>query len=153
HTKIGRDCRRKSFVFFVCFVVSLSAQRAAIPDAEALSAPTSQRLAAVHAAALHDGWAPQTAALRATAFRAYENDKLSAAQSWLDATRWAALLGQTEVEFVPRWAQAVQGAGVAHPNMPTRVETRARPLAAALRPPLQAWVIGDAGFSAEFFSV
>ncbi|MDP3069523.1 MAG: hypothetical protein Q8N18_04500, partial [Opitutaceae bacterium] len=126
---------------------------AQIPEAESLVPPAPARIASVHAAAQREGWAPQAALLRAAALRAYEHDKLDAAQAWLHLHRWAALLGQTEAEFVPRWIQAVQTARVGHPNMPRHYEARARPLATAVSPGLQAWLIGQAVFSAEFFAV
>lgn len=133
-------------------VRSVSAQPP-IPDPEALNPPTPQRLAAIHAAAQRDGWAPQSSSLRAAAFRAYEHEKPSAAIAWLNVHRWSALLGQSEAEFVPRWIQTIREARVGHSNMPTRYEMRARPLAASLTVPLQAWLLGNADFSAEFFSL
>ena len=125
----------------------------AVPEAEALAPPTPPRLAAIHAAAQRDGWAPQSAMLRSAAIRAYEREKYPAAEAWLNAHRWAVLLGTSTADFVPRWMEAVQAARVAHEGMPPRYELSARPLAAALPPDLQAWLIGNAGFSAEFFSL
>src|SRR5687767_6067900 len=96
---------RVARIFWLLLALSaaLGAQPAPISDAEALSPPTPQRLSAVHAAAQRDGWAPQSAMLRSAAFRAYEREKLPAAEAWLNAYRWSALLGQTEAEFLPRW--------------------------------------------------
>jgi hypothetical protein len=139
--------------WFLALAVGIHAQSLSIPDAEALYAPTPQRLSAIHASAQRDGWAPQSAALRSAAIRAYEREKLAAAQAWLNAYRWSALFGQTEAEFVPRWAQAVQGMKVAHANMARRYEGRQRPLAASVTPALQAWMFGHAEFSAEFLSL
>jgi hypothetical protein len=139
------------FVVFAC--APLIAQPPAIPEAEALNPPTTQRLTTIHAAAQRDGWAPQSASLRAAAFRAYEREKFPAAEAWLNAYRWSALLGQTEAEFVPRWMQSVQAMQVGHANMARRYETRLRPLAASLTPALQAWLFGNRAFSAEFFSL
>lgn len=141
------------FGFFLGIAGRLWAASLEIPESEALDAPTSQRLAAIHAAAQRDGWAPQRAALRAAAIRAYEREKLIAAEAWLNVYRWSALFGENEADFVPRWIQAVQSAQVAHANMATRYDPRSRPLAAALTPALQAWLIGHATFSAEFFSL
>ena len=128
------------------------AQTSVIPAAEFLNPPTAQRLGTVHASAQRDGWAPQRAALQTAAFTAYERGRLPAAEAWLNALRWAAVLGETEAEFVPRWLQAVQAARVGHANMDRQYETRARPLAAAVTPALQAWLFTNAAFSAEFFS-
>jgi hypothetical protein len=128
------------------------AQQPAIPESEALNPPTAQRLAAIHAAAQRDGWAPHAAPLRAAAIRAYEREKFSAAETWLNVYRWAGLWGQTEAEFVPRWMDAVNAARVGHPNMSTRYELRPRPLAASAAPPFQLWALNNAAFSAEFFA-
>jgi hypothetical protein len=133
--------------------VGLWAQPAGIPEVETLVPPTPQRLAAIQAAAQRDGWAPQRAPLRDAALRAYQQDKLPAAEAWANVYRWASLLGQNESEFVPRWIQAVQAAQAGHPNMAGHYETRARPLAAELSPALQAWMVGNPGFSAAFFGI
>src|SRR5688572_22285129 len=127
----------------------LFAQSAIIPDAEAFNPPTAARLAAIHGAAQRDGWAAQVAPLRAAAFRAYEQGKLPAAEAWLNAYRWSALFGQTEAEFVSRWAGSVRALGVGHSNMARNYETGTRPLGASVPPALQAWMFGDAAFSRE----
>ena len=138
---------------YLALACRLAAQAGSIPDAETVSVPTPARLATVQAAALRDGWSPQSAALRAAAFRAYERGQLAAGAAWLNVYRWSALFGEAETEFVPRWIAAVQSARVAHANMPARYEPRARPLAAIVSRDLQAWLVGDAKFSAEFFSI
>jgi hypothetical protein len=126
---------------------------AQIPDVETLNAPTPQRLAAIHAAAQRDEWASQGANVRAAALRAYQAEKLSAAEAWLNVYRWSALFSQSEAEFVPRWMDAVRAARVGHQNMPRSYEMQARPLSANLSPELQAWLIGNPGFSADFFTL
>ena len=131
----------------------LVAQPAVLPDAEALLPPTAQRLAAIQAAAQRDGWAPQTAGLRAAADRAYARDKIAAAEAWFLVYRWAELFGQPETVFVPRWVQAVEAANVAHPNMPRRYTPAPKPLGLALTPELQAWLVGNAAFSQAFFAL
>lgn len=140
---------RKGFLFLVAVAAPLAAQ---IPETEAIYAPTAGRLASIHAAAQRDGWAPQAAMLRTAAFTAYERDRLAAAEAWLNAFRWATLLGQTEAEFVPRWIQAVQAARAAHPNMPRNYDAPARPLAARISRETQAALFGNVTFSAEFFA-
>lgn len=130
----------------------LGAQSLAIPEPETASPPTLARLSALHAAAQRDGWNPHGAALRVAAFQAYERDKTMAAEAWLNVHRWAALFGQTEADFIGRWIPAVQAARAAHPNLPARYDLRPRPLAAALSPALQAWLVGNAAFSDEFFA-
>lgn len=141
------------FGFWVLLLAPLWGAPASIPEAEVLTVPGASRLGALHAAAQRDGWWPQRAALQAAAIRAYERDRLPAAEAWLNLLHWAEVFGETEAEFIPRWAEAVQSGRVGHANMPTQYATRARPLAASLSPALQAWLIGNAPFSAEFFEL
>ena len=143
---------RCRFIFLLSFAARLGAQ-SAIPESEALQPPTGARLAAIEAAARRDGWAPQTAMLHATAVRAYQLDQLRAAETWFHVYRWAALFGETEAHFVTNWIPAVNAAKVGHSNMPTRFSPAARPLGLALSPELQAWLLGNAAFSSEFFSL
>jgi hypothetical protein len=107
----------------------------------------------VQAAAQRDGWPPQVAALRAAAFLAYEKERLAAAEAWLDAYRWATLLGRSEIDYVPKWIEAVNAAKVGHRLMPVPRELRSRPIGAAASADFQAWVLGNAGFAAEFFAL
>lgn len=158
----GQDARAPTFtaltmkrcrlIFFFALAARVTAQ-SVIPDAETFLPPTAARLAAIHAAAQRDGWAPQTALLRAAAIRGYQGNKLAAAAVWFHVYRWAALFGETEGHFVARWIPALQAAQVVHPNMPTRYPMTARPLGLGLTPELQMWLIGNAAFSAEFFSI
>ncbi len=151
----GRPCRRLrgGLLLFLVALVAAAAQPAAIPDAEILHVPAANRVAAVHAAAQRDGWAPQQAGLRSAAFRAYERERFAAAEGWLNLYRWSALLGMTEVEFGRGWLEAVQGARVGHAGMAATYQWSERPLASFVSPPLQAWLIGDATFSGAFFNL
>jgi len=134
------------------FVVAGFAQPEPIPDAEALQPPTAQRLDALCAAAAGSGWAALAPGLRDTAFRAYRADRTVAAEAWLNVYRWAALLGEPEAQFIPRWIQAVQQARVAHGNMPRSFTPRDRPLGDWLPRDIQAKLIANAAFSTEFFA-
>jgi hypothetical protein len=139
--------------FILFCALRLAAQPLAIPAAEALQLPTAARLATIEAAAQRDGWAPQTAGLRAAAVRAYQADKLAAAEAWLNVSRWSALLGETEAHFTARWIQAVNEAKVGHANMPSRFAANDRPLGFALSPATQAWLIGDAVLAEAFLTL
>jgi hypothetical protein len=143
----------KRLALVLVTLIRASAQPAAIADAEALQPPTAQRLAALHRAAQADGWAPHVAVVRDAAIRAYQSDKLHAAEPWYHVYRWAALFAESEATFVPRWIDAVNAAKVGHANMAPRVELRDRPLGANLSPALQAWLMGNAAFSTAFFSL
>lgn len=148
-----RITARASLVLCVAVCVRLAAQPAGIPENELRQPPSVSRLAAIQSAADRDGWAPQRAALRKAAIRAYQLDQLSAAQAWYHVYRWAALFGETQAEFVPPWIQAVQSAQVAHPNMPHQISMTSQPLGAALSRELQGWLLGNAAVSDEFFSL
>ncbi len=125
----------------------------AIPEAEALQVPTPARVSALVTAAQREGWAAQAAPLRAAARLAFAREKFPAAGAWYHVFRWAELLGQTEKDFIPRWIQAVDAARVGHPNMASKYDLTNRPLAAALSPELQTWLLGNAALSEEFFSL
>jgi hypothetical protein len=123
-----------------------------IPDAEALQPPTVQRLGDLGAAAADSGWAPLAPGLRDAAFRAYRADRTVAAEAWLNVYRWAALLGEPEVRFIPRWMRAVKEAGVAHGNMPRSFTPRDQPVGDWLPRDVQAKLMANAAFSEEFFA-
>jgi hypothetical protein len=134
------------------FVVAGFAQPEPIPDAEALQPPTPQRLGDLCGAAAESGWAAFAPGLRDTAFRAYRADRTVAAEAWLNVYRWAALLGEPEARFIPRWIQAIQQARVAHGNMPRNFTPRDQPLGDWLPRDVQAKLIANAAFSDEFFA-
>ncbi len=138
---------------FLAVAAAAAAQGLRLPEAEVLLPPTLQRLAAIQAAAQRDGWAPQTAGLRAAANRAYEREKLGAAEAWFLVYRWSELFGQPESVFLPKWVKAVEAAKVANPNMPSHYPAGPKPLGAALAPELQGWLIGNTPFSQEFFAL
>jgi hypothetical protein len=145
--------RAGKLVLAVFLAVASGFAQTPIAEAEALNLPTAGRLATIHAAAQRDGWAPHREVLRSAALRAYEREKFSAAEAWLNAYRWAALWSEAEPEFLARWVQAMQSRRLAHPNMPRRYDARPRPLAASLTPALQGWMFGNSTVSAEFFSL
>lgn len=144
---------RPWIIFLLALATRLAAEPVTVPATETLAPPTTARLAVICAAAQRDGWAPQTAALRAAAVRAYEADKLPAAQTWLNVYRWARLFSESETNFIPRWIRAVEEARVGHPNMPARYTPRERPLGLAVSASVQSWLLSNAAFSEEFFSL
>jgi len=138
---------------FAAAPLSLSAQPNGIAESEALHAPSLPRLAVLHGAAQRDGWAPHVAPLRQTAFRAYDMEKLQAAEAWFHVYRWAQLFGQAESDYVSTWVGAINEQRVGHANMTTPVPRRNHRLGMSLTPDLQRWLISNASFSAEFFSL
>lgn len=146
---------RGRLAFILIFTLALGSAGRALPitEGEALYAPTVQRVGAILAAAKRDGWPPQTAGLREAAALAYRRDRLQAAEAWFHLNGWAKLLGQKEADYIPLWIAAVNAARVGHPNMEARYEARPQTLGASLDPGLQAWALGNAAFSSEFFSL
>ncbi len=145
---------RPAFLFIaLIFCAGLRAAPAPIPEAEAWQLPKPARLAEITRAAAPDQWAQAVPVLRAAARSAYERDKLGAAAGWLNAARWAMLFTQTEAEFIPVWIKSIESARVGHANMPSRFEMTPRPLGRWLSPELQGWLVGNAAFSEEFFTL
>jgi len=145
---------RQSSVFIaLIFCAGLRAAPAPIPEVEALQLPKPARLAEITRAAAPARWVQVVPVLRAAARTAYEHDKLAAASAWLNAARWAMLFAQTDAEFIPVWIKAIESAHVGHANMPNRFETTDRPLGRWLSADLQGWLLGNAAFSEEFFTL
>ena len=134
-------------------VVGIGSASVVITEAEAILPPTPARLAELAKSATADQWRSSVRGLRAAARTAYLRDRADAANRWLAVARWAALFAQTEAEFVPEWIRAVESARVGHPNMATRYDTSPLPLGRWLSAELQRWVVGNAAFSEEFFSL
>jgi hypothetical protein len=141
-----------SIVVGVAFLWA-SARAAPIPEAETLAPPTSQRIAAIIAAAQREGWGPQAAPLRMAAQHAYRQGKLPAAEAWFNIYRWTGLWGVSDHEYLPRWTESVKNMRVAHPNMPRNVPLRRLPLGYMLLPEVQIWLLSNTAFSEEFFSL
>ena len=131
----------------------VGAEPAPISATEALQPPTTGRLAAILAGAQRDGWAAQTGPLRVAAVSAYEHDRFAAAEAWFHVGRWAGLFSEPADHFLTRWTEAMRAAKVAVPAMSSHGAGRGNMLGAAITPELQAWLVGHADFSVEFFAV
>jgi hypothetical protein len=116
-------------------------------------APTPAQIAIVMNAADLEGWAAVAPALRGGALRAYEMDRTDAAGAWLGLARWAALLGEPESHFVPRWIDAVVAARANHANMPRSYHAPETPMATHASRPLVAWLLGNPKFTDKFFGL
>ncbi len=128
------------------------ARAAPIPPAELDRTPTVERVAALQAEAAGSGWKAVAQELRGAAAGLYEQNR-PAAQAWYYLYRWADWFGQTEAEVIPRWIQAVQQARAGNPNMATQYRTSPEPLADAWPAELQAYAMGSADFSEQFFTL
>lgn len=145
-----------ALVLFALLPGRLRAEAPVISDQEALLPPSSARLAAFAASGARDGgagWAEIGEAARGAAFTAYARDKLNAAEGWENLHRWAALFSQTEARFIFGWIDATNKAQVGHPNLAKDYAMTNQRLGSRLSPELQAWLVGNAAFSHEFFSL
>jgi hypothetical protein len=138
-------------IAFVCLVVRLPALTQFTSD-ELDAPPSAARLAEIEHVAATSGWKGLVPGLRSLAFHAYENDS-QAAEAWLLLSRWAELFATPDDQFLSQWVEAIKAAKVGHSNMPNRYAARKRPLGDRLSPALQAWILGNPDFSAEFFSM
>lgn len=135
-------------------VVHASAQSAElIPLSEASQAPTPARLVELNRAAAGNQWARLVPELRFVAQTAYSQDKFVAAGAWMNVLRWAELFSRKDREFIPEWISALASTGANHANMPERFSAGDERLGRWLSPELQSWLVGNAGFSEEFFGV
>lgn len=143
-----------AFVFFSLWAGScLAAEPELISAAESAAPPTPARLAALAHLGAEGHWEDVITAARAASFRAYRQNQLPAAEAWQYVQKWSELFNETEGQFIPPWIQAVESAGVAHPNMPDRYLPKEGRMGDTLDPALQFWLLGHTGFSAEFFSL
>jgi len=124
-----------------------------LSEAEMLQPPTPERLSGLVNYANQADWGQLTPMFRTAALRAYEKGRLDAAERWYQIYRWSALFAEPENRFIQQWIKEMQDARVVHSNLPHRyIATKAR-LGQWLSPGLQAWLVGDAQFSAEFFGL
>jgi len=145
-------CRRLQFLSCL-LLVSLRAQVSpVIPAEEFARAPTPARINALVEQASQQGWGSVMPALRTAAQQAYETGS-GYAPAWYYLYRWSRLLGTPYQKAIQEWIQAVEQAGVAHPNMAGRYEYRPGSLSAGLTRELQLAVLGNASLSEEFFQL
>jgi hypothetical protein len=138
-------------LFFACLAVRLPALTA-FSTAELRAPPSSARLAEIERTAAASGWHDLAPPLRAAAFRAHELGS-NFAGDWFLVSRWAEVFATTDDEFLPRWTDAIKAAHVDLANVPTNYPMDKRPLADEASPALQAWLLGHADFSGQFFSI
>jgi hypothetical protein len=138
-------------IFFVCLAVRLPALTQFTSD-ELNAPPSAARLAEIEHVAATSGWKGLVPGLRALAFHAYEQDSQSA-EAWLLLSRWAELFATPEDQYFAQWMEAIKAAKVGHSNMLDSYHVHKSPLGDRLSPALQAWVLGNTDFSAEFFSM
>jgi hypothetical protein len=124
-----------------------------IPDAETFNPPTQARLEEVESVAAASGWASVALPLRSAAVRAYGQDRLVAADAWFHVFQWAALFSEPEDSFRAHWIDAMSASHLSYPAVSGEYHPTSRPLGTFLSPEMQAWVLSNAPFSEEFFSI
>ena len=125
---------------------------AAFTDEELSLPPSPARLAGIERAAASSGWGKLAAPLRAVAYRAYETNSQSA-EAWFSLSRWAALFGATDSDFVTHWSDAIKAGHLWSGGAEENVSVSNQPLSRHVSPALQAWLLANPDFSAEFFSL
>jgi hypothetical protein len=143
-----------AFAFFALWAgACLAADPELISAAESSAPPTPARLAMLADLGAKEHWGEVAQAARAASFRAYRQNQLPAAEAWQYVQKWAELFNETEGQFIPVWIKAVESAGVANANLPRSFLLKEDRMGAALNPALRLWLLGNVGFSAEFFSL
>ncbi len=126
---------------------------AKVSDEEAFRAPSKARIEASVAIAETEGWGRALPDLNDAAIRSYEAGYLEVAAAWLHLASWARMLGEPESDYIPRWMHAIEGARLAHPNMPAKYAVRPKIAIATWMPrELQSRFAGDDAFLDEFFA-
>ncbi len=136
-----------------CGAVTGAESALVIPTAEARVAPSPERRANLLATAQRQGWGAVSAPLQAAAVDAYQSGHFDAAHAWYFVGRWAWQFGETETQFVVRWRQALAAAPTTTTAEPVLTQVRPRPIADALQPEFQAWLLGDTAFAESFFGL
>jgi len=143
----------------VALVVALTAQTESgpstslVPEGERFYPPTAARIASIHAIGQRGGWKAVSGSLRETALRAYESDKLAAAESWYQLYRWMQLWGKSENEPTREWSEARDRVKVALDRSNRPILGEGRLLGESVPKDLQLWLMTNAKFSEEFFSL
>ncbi len=130
----------------------LAQENLLIPTDELTHPPTPARIADLVDRATLQGWGSAVSPLRTAAQQAYETSS-GYAPAWYYLYRWSRLLGTPYQKAITEWIKAVEGAGVAHPNMATSYEFRPGSLSAGLTRELQLALLGNPALSEEFFQL
>lgn len=124
-----------------------------VPEEWLREAPGPAQAAGIQKGAEIHGWPAMAGALRTAAFRAYARGNLAAAEGWRTAALWAAAWAQPAGEHAEAWREAMRAEGwsvSANSRQPEAPET---PVGAWMPEELRMWVLGNAEFSAEYFSL
>lgn len=143
--------RRLALLALLLPLIAL-AQEADIPAEELTHAPTPARITSLVDRAAAQGWGSVAPMLRKAAFQAYETNS-GYVTAWYYLYRWADLLATPYNTALKDWIKAVEQAGVAHPNMPSRYDLHPGSLSAQLPRELQQVLLGNAALSEEFFTL
>ena len=142
-------------LLFVCFfgAAGLRAQ-VAFPDDWFTRPPTPERIKAVQAAVLRDGWQPIALRLYAGSLKAYELRQEDAAVAWYYVARWSDLLGQSQAELAKVWMENQSRAGI--PGLRSDLDKISKlpdqQMSLLLTEETVTWLLGDRAFSEAFFN-
>ena len=124
-----------------------------IPDSETSDPPTQERLAQVEGIAATSGWLATAPALRSAALRAYQQDRLAAADAWFHAYEWTVLFSEPENQFIGGWIDAMVAAKLNYPGVAGEYSPTDKPIGGNLSQGMQDWLLSSPEFSEEFFSI
>lgn len=124
-----------------------------IPEAWLERDPGSREVAAIVQSGSSESWVAVSDSILPQVLAAYirKPERAGALYGWLLAGRWAALMGEPESQFIPRWVDAINQAGVGHSNMEAAYEPRNRALGVGVRSEFVSWVLVHRPFMESFF--
>ncbi|HEY5079121.1 MAG TPA: hypothetical protein VII43_04715 [Opitutaceae bacterium] len=124
-----------------------------VPDSETGDPPTSERLHSIEEAAASQGWVYVSAPLRDAAMRAFAQNRFIAADAWFHVFGWSTLFAEPDNQYTEGWIGAVRSSAVNYEGVAGTYTATGKPLGSAITPQTQAWLIENAAFSEEFFSL
>lgn len=142
-----------SVVVLLGFVASMRAE-VPFPEEWFTRPPTPERIQAVQAAVLADGWNSVALRLYAGSLKAYELRQEDAAVAWHYVARWSDLLGQSQAKVARAWLETQSKAGLLYPEINAQriQQSPDEPVSRLLTPDTVTWLLGDRAFSEAFFT-
>lgn len=124
-----------------------------IPETWLERDPGGREVAAIVQSGTSESWAAVSGSILPQVLAAYvrKPERAGGLYGWLLAGRWAALMGEREATFIPRWVDAINGNRAGHSNMETVYEPRDRTLGDGLRKEFVSWVLLHRPFLESFF--
>lgn len=124
-----------------------------VPDEWLRVAPGPAQAADIEKGAETYGWPAMAEALRAAGVRSYARGNLAAAEGWRLAALWAAAWSQPAGAHVKGWREAMRAEGWSVSEGSRQPEAPETPVGEWMPAGLRGWVLGNAEFSAQYFSL